>query len=267
MSEIKVLFIGDIVGKAARKAVKKYLPNLIKEHDPDLIIANGENLAHGKGVTKKTIQEMADLGVNFFTSGNHVFDNKKAVPDLKDLPLVVPANYPESVPGKKYEILKVGKSKVAILNLLGRVFTNSYVDCPFRTADNFIREIKKKKVTIIIVDIHAEASAEKVAMKYYLDGKISALLGTHTHIQTADAQISQKGTAYMTDVGAVYLEDSVIGVSKEIVIKKFLTDLPLTHEIPDKGTCIFNAVLITLDSKTGKAKDILPIYEIVKTKN
>jgi len=263
MSEIKVLFIGDIVGKAARKAVCCYLAKLKNKYQPDLIVANGENLAHGIGMTLKTTEEMMACGIDFFTSGNHVFDKKDIIAHLKKLPIIRPENYPKAVPGRGYEILKIGKSKMAIVNLLGRVFTKTLVDCPFRSADKVLRKLAKEKVKLILVDMHAEASAEKSALFHYLNGKVSAVLGTHTHVQTADAEISREGTAFITDVGAVYAEGSVIGVEKEAILEKFLTAMPKAHEIPESGKCVFNAVFLQFDSKTGKAKKIEPIYEIV----
>jgi len=263
MSEVKVLFIGDIVGKLGRQALKQYLPKLQKKYVPDLVLANGENLAHGKGLTSRTANEVLSYGVDLLTSGNHVFAQKEVIPYLKQLPILRPANYPAGTPGLGSQILKVARTKIGIINLEGRVFMNALLDCPFRTADKILQELTKQKVKLIIIDLHAEASSEKVALFRYLDGRVSAVLGTHTHIQTADEEVSVKGTAYLTDVGAVYAKESIIGVTQEIIIDKFLSALSRAHEIPETGSVVFNAVLMKFDSRTGKALAIQRIYEIV----
>ena len=256
---IKILFFGDIVGKIGRKGLKKALSELKEKYQPDLVIANAENLAHGLGVTEKTLNEMLEAGVDFFTSGNHVW-KKPMVEEIfaeDKIPLIRPANYPEETSGKGYKTLKVGGRKLIVLNLMGRVFIEEIeLTCPFKKADEIIEECKKEKADIIIVDIHAEATSEKVAMGWYLDGRVAAVLGTHTHIPTADCQILPKGTAYVTDIGMVGAKDSVIGVDKEVIIENFLEEDHLPHEIPEEGDCIINSVLVEIEPKTNKATKI-----------
>ncbi|MDD4352539.1 MAG: TIGR00282 family metallophosphoesterase [Candidatus Gracilibacteria bacterium] len=263
MSALKIIFIGDIVGKIGRKAVGKIIPDLKKEYAPDLIIANGENLAHGTGITQKTLEEILQAGVDFLTSGNHIFDKQDIIPYLNRVPVIRPANYPDGAPGRGYEILKIAKHKLAVVNLLGRVFIGPPVDCPFRIIDEILKKIQKEKVSAIIVDFHAEATAEKIALFRYLDGRVSALLGTHTHIQTADEEISAQGTAYISDVGGVYGQETVIGVDQSVVLERFLTAMPVVHKFPESGKAVFNAVYLEIDTKTAKAAQIKKIYKII----
>ncbi len=252
---IKILFIGDIVGKPAREAVKKLLPDLKEKYQTDLVIANAENLAHGIGITEKTLAEVKEAGIDIFTSGNHFYKKSEGLEILKakDSPLIRPANYPQDVPGRGYQIVEAGTKKIAVINLIGRVFFTEHFDCPFRKADEIIEEIKKEKPAATIVDIHAEATSEKVALGFYLDGRVSAVLGTHTHIPTADQRILSQGTAYITDVGMVGLLDSVLGVDKEIIIEKFLSQLSIPHDISENGRVVFNAVYLEIDGQSGKA--------------
>jgi metallophosphoesterase (TIGR00282 family) len=255
---MKILFFGDIVGKIGRKAINKVLPELKKELRPDLVLANGENLAHGKGVTEKTIKEVVEAGIDFLTSGNHIWAEKKVIPILEEgkLPLIRPANYPPGTPGAGEKIIEVGGMKVLIINLMGRVFIKEDLDCPFRKIDKILEEYKKEKLTAIIVDLHAEATSEKQAFGWHVDGRVSAVVGTHTHIGTSDGQILPQGTAYITDIGMVGAKKSVIGVDKSIIQKIFLTQMPTLHEIPEEGICTFNAVLVEIDPKTKKATKI-----------
>ncbi len=263
---IKILFIGDIVGKLGRETVKKVLPGLKKEKEIDLVIANAENLAHGMGVTEKTIQGMLTAGIDFFTSGNHIWDKKDYQEVFEKFPdkLIRPANYPEDVPHKGYFVTKVGGYRVLILNLIGRVFFSDDYNCPFREATKVLNESGGEQLGATIVDFHAEATSEKNALGFYLDGQVSAVLGTHTHIQTADHRILSEGTAYITDVGMTGPIDSVLGIKKEIIIKKFLTQLPQKFEIQDEGEGIFNAMYLEIDPKTQKTKKIEKINKIVK---
>lgn len=261
---MKLLFIGDIVGQPGRKAVKEILPTLKEKEKFDLVIANGENLSHGKGMTLKTISEMISAGIDFFTSGNHVWKQKEifAKLDTKEFPVIRPANYPPMVHGKGYQIIKTSMlKKVLVINLIGRVFFPQQYDCPFRAADQILKETEYENPEAILVDIHAEATSEKIALKHYLDGKISAIVGTHTHVATADAQISELGTAYITDVGMCGLKDSIIGFDKKNIIKQFLTQLPVTHEIGE-GKAIFNAVMLEISSHK-KALNIRQILQEV----
>lgn len=237
----------------------------MKEHkkDYDLVIANGENLAAGKGMTFDKYQEMIKAGVDYFTSGNHIWNNQEFIPSLDDPKVMVvrPANYPEPSPGRGFaQITLKNKTKVTILNLQGRVFMRDDIEDPFVIGKNITDQNKN---TIIIVDFHAEATSEKVALGYYLDGKVSAVLGTHTHVQTADEKILPGGTAYISDVGMSGPEESVLGVKKEIIIEKFLTQLPLSHKVAS-GNSILNAVELIVDPTDGKATEIKRISKIYK---
>lgn len=254
---------GDIVGKIGRSALRLTLPKLKEKYRPDLVIANGENAAHGLGITKKTMQAVFDSGVNVITSGNHIFNKREIVEILKEekMPLLRPANYPPNVPGRGHLVWEVGKMKVLIVNLVGRVFFPEDFDCPFRTLEKILEE--NKKIKIVIVDAHTEATSENKALGFYFDGKISACLGTHTHIQTADNQILKNGTAYMTDLGMVGPKDSIIGMQKKEVLERFLTQMPSRFVVPERGLCEVCGAVLEIDEKTGKAKKIERIYEEV----
>lgn len=255
---LTILFIGDVVGKLGRRCVAKVLPELREEYRPDLVIANAENLAHGKGVTSDTFRELTDAGVQFCTSGNHVFSKVEAVALLgrKDVPLIRPANYPPGTPGEGSRVIEVGSRKVLILNLQGRVFMNEGVDDPFRAFEAALAAHEDEKPTVTIVDFHAEATSEKVAFGWFAEGKVSAVVGTHTHVATADEWVLPKGTAYVTDVGMCGGRDTVIGRSKDEVLQKFQSVVGTKFDLPDEGHCRFNSVLIEVDPVTGKARDI-----------
>jgi len=249
-----ILFFGDIVGKAGRNAIKKILPKLKTKYNPDLIIANGENLAHGLGITKNTVQEILNAGIDVLTSGNHIYDKTEGVEMLdqdKNLPIVRPANYPLDNPGKRYIIKQVRTKKVLVTNVLGRVFMKEDLVCPFKTIDEILEETKNEHIDFSIVDLHKEATSEVKALGFYLDGKISAVLGTHTHVQTSDERTLEKGTTYISDVGMVGIKDSVLGVQKEKVIEQFLTQMPHRWEVDETGNCLVNAVVINLDKEKG----------------
>jgi len=255
----KVLFIGDIFGKPGRSCLKRVLPELKKELSPDVIIANGENIAGGMGISEKKYRELIEAGIDAVTLGNHVWHNKEFLSEIQNCPMVVrPANFPPGTPGKDKIICK----GVGIVNLLGRVFMKE-LDCPFRAAEKLTKELRKE-TQIVLVDIHAEATSEKYAMGWYLDGTVSAVLGTHTHVQTADERILPRGTAYISDVGMVGPYNSVIGVEKEPIIEKFLTQIPKRFEPAKSGPCVFNAVLISIDEADGKAKEIKRIFKVVE---
>jgi len=245
---MNILFIGDVFGRPGRETVKKVLPALRLEHSIDLVVANAENMHHGKGVSDKQIQELKGCGVDFFTSGNHVWKVNSIYEylDKTDYPLIRPANYPESVPGRGEQVvnLKDGR-KVLVINLMGRVFMHQNIDCPFRKADEIMEKYKDQKMDAILVDFHAEASSEKTALANYLDGKISVLVGTHTHVPTADERILPKGTAYQSDAGMTGPYDSIIGLEKESIIQNFIDQLPVKHEVAE-GPTVFNATLFKI---------------------
>lgn len=262
---LKILFFGDVVGKIGRRAVAKILPQFKKKYDLDLVLANAENLAHGLGVTKKTLNEMTEAGVDFFTSGDHIFDKKEAIEILekKDL-LVRPANYPPDVPGIGAKLLEIGTRHVLVINLIGRVFFKNQYDCPFRRADKILKEYENIDLGAVIVDFHAEATSEKNALAMYLDGRVSAVLGTHTHIGTDDFQILPNGTTFVTDIGMVGAKNSIIGVDKKNIIKNFLTQVPQLHEIPEEGACVVNAIYLEINPKTKKAVKIKKIRKEIE---
>lgn len=263
---LKIIFFGDVSGKIGRRAVTKILPELKKKYKPDLVLANAENLAHGVGTTEKTLSELTLAGVDFFTSGDHAFDKKEAIEILerKDSPLLRPANYPPGVPGSGAKVLEIGTKKVLVINLLGRVFMKNQYDCPFRKADEILLEHKDDNLAAVLVDFHAEATSEKNGLAQYLDGRVSAVLGTHTHVGTDDWQIMPGGTAYATDVGMVGAKDSILGVDKKGIIRNFLTQISEAHEIPEEGVCLVNAVYMEIDPRTKRAKKIKKIKEEIK---
>ena len=244
---MKILAIGDIIGRPGRQVVHQYLRGLRKQYKLELIIGNGENVAGGFGLTSSTARELLDDGINILTSGNHIFAQKEIIPFLDtDMPILRPLNYPAGVPGRGYRI----SGKVLVVNLIGRTFMNSY-DCPFRTMDKLLAELVDKP-PVIIIDFHAEATSEKVALGRYLDGRVSAVLGTHTHVGTIDTQILPGGTAYVTDIGMTGPTDSIIGDDVDAVIQRFLTQMP-HHLTVGKGKPVLNAVVVEVDENSGKA--------------
>ncbi|NLM21112.1 MAG: TIGR00282 family metallophosphoesterase [Peptococcaceae bacterium] len=254
---MQILFIGDIVGRPGRKAIKSLLPAIKEEYKPDLIVANAENASGGRGLTKEVAEELFASGLDFLTMGNHVWDQKEITKFIdNERRLIRPANYPKGVPGKGYGLVYGNGFKIGVINLLGRIFL-APLENPFSMVMSLINNIALE-TPIIIVDFHAEATSEKVAMGWFLDGKVSAVVGTHTHIQTADARILDQGTAYITDVGMTGPRDSVLGIKKEIVINGFLTQMPARFEVAS-GLIQLNAVLIDIDEKTGKSRNITPI--------
>jgi metallophosphoesterase (TIGR00282 family) len=258
-AKVGVLFVGDLIGRPGRNALAKALPALTKKHKPSLIIANGENAAGGVGITEEIGKDLFE-SVDVLTSGNHVWDKKEAMTYLDKEPrLLRPANYPPRNPGKGAVVVTdAGGIKVGVLNLQGRVFMEA-IDCPFRTADAEIEKLRRE-TPIIIVDLHAEATSEKQALGWYLDGRVSAVLGTHTHVPTADERILPGGTAFITDVGMAGARNSVIGIKREQAIQKFLTARPQRFE-PEKGGLFLSAVFIVIDAASGRALSI--IREIV----
>ena len=245
-----VLAIGDIVGQPGRKAVHEFLPQLRQKYRPDIIIANAENAAGGFGLTPAIAQELIEAGVHVLTSGNHIWAQKDIIPELDSgIPVLRSLNYPPGVPGKGYLITE----QIMVVNLMGRTFMND-IDCPFQAMDRLLEETKDRP-PVVIVDFHAEATSEKMAMGMYLDGRVSAVLGTHTHVGTIDAQILPGGTAYVTDIGMTGPTDSIIGDDVDAVLRRFLTGMP-HHLSVGKGKPVFNAILVNVDENSGRAIDI-----------
>jgi hypothetical protein len=260
-NKFKVLLLGDVIGQAGCRTVFFNLKNLIKKKNPDLVIINGENTADGFGIVPKTAEQLFLSGADVITTGNHVWQKPDGVQLLKESSNIIrPANYPDGAPGHGYCIIEKKGIKAAVINLEGRE-SMSNLDCPFRTAKEIIKKIKKDSaIHIIIIDFHAESTMEKEALAHYLDGQVSMIAGTHTHIQTADEKILSKGTAYITDAGMTGPEDSVIGAEKETAIQRFLTQMPIKMEIAESSLMI-NGVLAEIDTSTGKALSIERIYE------
>ena len=257
---VKLLFIGDIVGRAGRKALTDCLDGLIDRHYVDLVVANGENAASGYGLTASVLQEIFRAGVDVVTSGNHIWDKKEVLPLLEREPrLLRPANYPPGLAGKGAGVFETAAGiKVGVVNLEGRVFMKN-LDCPFRAAESLVEDLVSE-TPIVFVDFHAEATSEKQAMGHFLAGKVSAVVGTHTHVQTADERILERHTGYLTDVGMTGSQDSIIGNQKEPALDRFLTQLPVRLEVAKKNP-VLCAVLLTIDEETGCCLAIERIQE------
>ncbi len=273
---IKIVAFGDIIGRPGRRALATVVPEIREEYAPDLIIGNGENLAHNEGTTEKTLKEILANGIDFVTLGDHAFDREKEMKRIfekNSYPIIRPANYPPGAIGEGWKIIKVStsaspsrnasdeqskatagkkKTKIAIVNLLGRVFLRQITDCPFRCADAILEEIKKQ-TNIIICDFHAEATSEKKAMGFHLDGRVSLIYGTHTHIPTADEQILPKKTAYLTDIGMLGPKLSIIGSKSESSIKHFITQMPFNYEVSEDNNIEVNGIYVEIDIDSGKA--------------
>jgi metallophosphoesterase (TIGR00282 family) len=254
---MNILVIGDVVGSPGRSVMKKALPIVLKKYDVDFCIANVENAAGGFGVTREICGEILDLGVDCMTSGNHIWDKREIIPIVDQIPqLLRPANYPEGQPGHGSYVGRGKDSRVpvAVLNLSGRVFMNGAMDDPFAIGAREVERLRKE-AAVIIVDMHAEASSEKTAMAYYLDGTVSAVVGTHTHVPTCDHRLLPKGTAYVTDLGMTGPYDSVIGVEAEIIVRRFITAMPSRFETA-KGDARFAAAVVSVDPRSGRATAI-----------
>lgn len=253
---MRILFIGDIVGKPGRKAVRRLLPELRKQLEPDVVLANGENMAGGAGITRDTAHEMFELGVAALTTGNHVWDQREAIEYLaEDVPITRPLNYPPGTPGSGCVEIPVGDRMLTVVNVQGRIFMRP-LDDPFRAMDSLLERLGDRR--FIFVDVHAEATGEKQALGFYLDGRVSAVVGTHTHVPTADGRVLAKGTAYITDVGMVGPLNSVIGVDPGPVIQRYLTQMYHRYDVA-RGPVTFSGVLIDLDDDTGRARSIDPV--------
>ncbi len=259
---MNILFVGDVVGRPGRLALSSRLDRLVDLHCVDLVVVNAENAAAGFGLTVDITRDILDLGVDVITSGNHIWDKKEILPYLdRQERLLRPANYPEGTPGRGWGVFSTNAGiQVGVLNLEGRVFMNN-IECPFRFADRCLEELRKQ-TSIILVDFHGEATSEKVALGYYLDGRVSAVVGTHTHVQTADERILPGGTAYMTDAGMTGSRDAVIGIRKELAIEKFLSQMPVRFEVAKKDPML-SGVLFTVDEGSGRATGVQRIMEVV----
>lgn len=252
---MNILFIGDVVGSLGRDMVSEYLPKLKDKYRPHITIINGENAAGGKGITEKIYRGFLEAGAQAVTLGNHTWDNREIYEFIdKAKYLVRPGNFPENNPGKGITYVKMNNDEIAVISLQGRTFLPPN-DCPFKKADQLIKEARER-TPIIFVDFHAEATSEKQAMGWYLDGRVSACIGTHTHVQTADNRILPKGTAYLSDVGMTGPYDGILGMDREVVLKRFLTNMPARFEVPKAGRSQLSAVLIEIDKNSGNAKKL-----------
>ena len=250
---MKILFIGDIVGEPGRGIVKRYVPEIIKAENINFTVANAENAAGGKGLTQEVSEEIFSCGVNVITLGNHTFARKEIELIINDPRILRPANYPAGVPGRGWNIYNLDEIQIAVINMMGRVYM-PLLDCPFRTVDSIIEQISQKTRNII-VDFHAEITSEKQSFGQYLNGKVSAMIGTHTHVQTADEQVLSEKTAYITDCGMTGPSEGIIGMDREIILKKYLTSIPCKFVVA-KGASMLNGCIIEIDENTGKAKNI-----------
>ena len=247
---MRVLMVGDIIGRPGRAAFAKYTAMLRREKKIDIVVANGENSSGGKGISRKSMDEMLRGGADIVTSGNHVFDNREVLDFIDSEPyLLRPANYPDGVPGKGWCVYPWRAKNIGVISMSGRAFMPP-LDCPFQRAEDALRELRDE-CDFIFLDFHAEATSEKAAMGWYLDGRANAVVGTHTHVQTADERLLPKGTAYITDLGMTGPSDSVIGDRVDRVLPKFITGMPQRFEVA-KGPNIYSAVIIELDEKTNK---------------
>lgn len=257
---MRILFFGDIVGKPGRLILRKRLPELREEYRADLIIANGENASGGIGLSGDTMRELFSSGIDILTSGNHIWKHKEMYNLLNNEPRIVrPANYPEGVPGTGLIVHELENgTKIAVINLLGRTFMND-IDCPFQKVQELLKQVPKD-VRIRIVDFHAEATSEKKALSFFVDGQVSAVIGTHTHVQTADAMILENGTGYITDAGMCGVEKSCLGMDPKVIIDRFMTGLPQRFKIA-KGTAHINGLFMEIDDESGQCREIQLIRE------
>ncbi len=256
---MKILFIGDINGRPGRRAIRELLPQLITEYKSDMVIANGENMASGFGLTADTYREVMDYGIDCMTTGNHVWDKSDIIPiiETKAEPLLRPANFPAKDPGKGYVDIMAGQNRVRVINLMGQVFMKQKTNSPFDVIDTILAEANCPK--IVFIDFHGEVTSEKIAFAFYVDGRASMVVGTHTHVQTNDARILAGGTGALTDAGMTGPRDGVLGVDKDIIVNSYLTSLPWKGEVAS-GAIILSGVIVDIDAETGKATHI----ELVK---
>jgi hypothetical protein len=259
---MNILFLGDIVGSPGRRAVEEVLDRLVDRHFIDLVVGNGENASGGIGITPPVADQLLNMGIDLLTSGNHIWKHRDILPYLEETDrLLRPANYPPGTPGRGYTVLETAiGEKAAVINLEGRVFMNP-LECPFRTVDQVLSQVPPE-VKVILVDMHAEATSEKLAMGWYLDGRVSAVVGTHTHVQTADERVLPQGTAYITDVGMTGPLNSVIGMKTEVILERFLTQRPQSFKVASQNIQL-QGVVLKLDGQ-GHCQEIMRLQEGLK---
>ncbi len=265
MHTIKVLILGDVIGLPGRAMLARHIGDLKKKYSVDAVIVNGENSASGKGITSKIMSFFRAIGVDVVTTGNHIWQKKDILTYFaQHTDLIRPANFPSTCPGAGITTFSCKGITVGVMNMQGRVFMRELLNCPFKTAESLLLYLRSK-TNIIIVDMHAETTSEKIAFGYFLDGKVSAVVGTHTHVQTADERILPKGTAYITDLGMSGACNSVIGVKKEAIIYQFLNQMPVKYEVDLVGPFLLNGVVVEIDTTTGKALSIERVKVIDST--
>lgn len=262
---MRILYIGDIVARIGRRAVQQVLPGLREEKQIDFVIAQSENMSTGNGLTINAINEIREAGVDFFTGGNHSFKKQEFYSYFDDpnMPVIRPANYPGKAPGRGWAVADTPFGNILIMNVMGQTFNGPQFDHPLKTIDAILEETKDEKLAASIIDFHGDLSSEKVGVGFYYDGKVSAVVGSHTHVSTADARVLPGGTAHISDVGMTGPVDSILGVKKEIILDRWLTQLPARHDWPRTGVVQFSSVLIDVDSN-GKAKSIEQILKQVE---
>ena len=253
---IRILFIGDVVGVTGRMMVQKHLPALRQKYSIDATIVNGENSADGRGITPKIMESFKHMKVQVVTSGNHIWDKKDIVPYLQaNNDLLRPANFPSICPGVGLTIIPVKDQLLAVVNVQGRIFMKEHLDCPFKVLESLLTYLRDK-TKAIFVDFHAETTSEKACFGYYFDGHVSCIVGTHTHVQTADERILPGGTAFITDVGMVGSLNSSLGMKKDAIIHQFLTQMPVRFHVETEGPILLNGIVVEIDTRTGKALSI-----------
>lgn len=262
---MKILYIGDIVARIGRRAVQQVLPGLKEEKQVDFVIAQSENMSTGHGITKKAFEEIRGAGADFFTGGNHSFKKPEGVELLNDPKnnIIRPANYPGVAPGKGWQITETPFGNILIINVLGQTFNGPQLDHPLKVIDSILEETKEEKLVASIIDFHGDLTSEKVGVGWYYDGRVSAVVGSHLHVSTADARVLPGGTAHITDTGMTGPTDSILGVKKELILEKWLNQLPNRFDWPKTGTVQFSSVLIDVD-KNGKANNIEQILRQVE---
>lgn len=262
MNTVRILLLGDLVGKTGRELFARHINKIREQYRIDATIVNGENSSHGKGISPKVMAFFQKHNVDLVTSGNHIWDRREIIPYFNEhSDLIRPANYPDSCPGKGIGYFECAGVTVAVINVMGRVFMRQQLACPFKITESLVQEALEK-TPIVLVDVHAETTAEKLGLGYYFDGKVSALVGTHTHVQTNDARILPGGTAYITDLGMGGSLNSMIGIKKEAPIHNFLTQMPVRHEVDTEPPYVLCGIVVEIDRQTGKATEIETIYKI-----